>query len=151
MARPAITAVAAKARRRRPSAISGRPRVRVDPFTAEGRAGSWTVTWRITNEGNRTIRLLSAQHPHSQFRTPETKIDREVPPGSETTIALPVQFSETPGVRVENPFLILLFRDGSDWRLLARVRVTAGPGGEPIAGQSVVVTTQEARRPPLLA
>ena len=143
--------MAAKARRRRLSAISGRPRVRVDPFTTEGRAGSWIVTWRITNEGARPIRLLSAKHPHSQFRTPETKIDREVPSGSATTIVLPVEFTEAPGVRVENPFLILLFRDSADWRLLARVRVTAGPGGEPIAGQSVVVSTQKARRPPLLA
>jgi hypothetical protein len=146
----AITAVAAKARRRRPSAISGRPRVRVDPFTTEGTPGSWTVTWRITNEGDEPIRLLSAKHPHSQFRTPETKIDREVPSGSATTIVLPVEFTESPGVRVENPFLILLFRDSKDWRLLARVRVAAGPSGEPIAGQAVVVTTQEARGPTLL-
>lgn len=128
-----------------------RPSVRVEPFTTEGTNGSWTVTWRITNDGDQPIRLLSAQHPHSQFRTPETKIDREVPSGSETTIELPVQFKESPGVRVENPFLILLFRDSAEWRLLARVRVTAGTRGEPIASHAVVVTTQEARRPTLLA
>jgi hypothetical protein len=127
-----------------------RPSVRVEPFTTEGTNGSWTVTWRITNDGDQPIRLLSAQHPHSQFRTPETKIDREVPSGSETTISLPVQFKESPGVRVENPFLILLFRDSAEWRLLARVRVTAGTNGEPIASQAVVITTQEARRPTLL-
>jgi len=105
------------------------------------------VTWRITNDGDQPIRLLSAQHPHSQFRTPETKIDREIPSGSDTTIALPVQFNESPGVRVENPFLILLFRDSAEWRLLARVRVTAGTSGEPMASQAVVVNTQEVRRP----
>lgn len=124
-----------------------RPRVRVDPFTTEGTNGAWTVQWRITNEGDRPIRLLSARHPHSQFRTPETTVDREVAPGSDTAIALPVQFSESPGVRVENPFLILLFRDSAEWRLLARVRVTAGRSGEPIASQAVVVSTQEVRRP----
>jgi hypothetical protein len=128
-----------------------RPSVHVEPFTTEGTNGSWTVTWRIKNDGDQPIRLLSAQHPHSQFRTPKTKIDREVPSGSETTIALPVQFKESPGVRVENPFLILLFRDSAEWRLLARVRVTAGTRGEPIASHAVVVTTQEARRPTLLA
>jgi len=105
------------------------------------------VTWRITNDGDQPIRLLSARHPHSQFRTPETKIDREIPSGSDTTIALPVQFNESPGVRVENPFLILLFRDSAEWRLLARVRVTAGTSGEPMASQAVVVNTQEVRRP----
>jgi hypothetical protein len=124
-----------------------RPRVGVEPFTTEGSSGAWTVRWRITNEGDEPIRLLAAQHPHSQFRTPETKMDREIPPGYDAEIALPVQFSESPGVRVENPFLILLFRDSADWRLLGRVRVTAGTNGEPIASRSVVVNIQEVRRP----
>jgi hypothetical protein len=124
-----------------------RPHVRVEPFTTEGTTRAWTVRWRITNEGDEPIRLLAAQHPHSQFRTQETKMDREIGPGADTEIALPVQFNESPGVRVENPFLILRFRDSAEWRLLARVRVTAGTSGEPIAGQSVVVTTQEARTP----
>jgi hypothetical protein len=124
-----------------------RPSIRVEPFTTEGTGGSWTVKWRITNDGDQPIRVLSAQQPHSQFRTPETKIDREVASGSDTTIALPVQFNESPGVRVENPFLILLFRDSAEWRLLARVRTTAGTSGEPIAGQAVVVNIQEVRKP----
>ena len=71
------------------------------------------------------------------------KVDQEIAPGAEQKVALPVMFTESPGVVVENPFLILVFRDGSDWRLLARVRVTAGTRGEPLAGQSVVVTTQK--------
>jgi hypothetical protein len=58
-----------------------------------------------------------------------------------------VRFAESPGVVVENPFLIVRFREDGDWRLLARVRVTAGTGGEPIAGRSVVVTTQRAGTP----
>ena len=124
-----------------------RPHVRVEPFTTEGTSGSWTVRWRITNEGDEAIRLVAAQHPHSQFRTPETEMEGEVAPGAGAEIALPVKFNESPGVRVENPFLILRFRDSAEWRLLARVRVTAGTSGEPIAGQSVVVTTQEARTP----
>jgi hypothetical protein len=124
-----------------------RPRVGVEPFTTEGANGAWTVRWRIRNEGDEPIRVLSAQHPHSQFRSPVTKIDREIAPGSNAEIALPVQFNESPGVRVENPFLILLFRDSAEWRLLARVRVTAGTKGEPIASESVVVSTQEARSP----
>lgn len=122
-----------------------RPRVGVEPFTTEGTSGAWTVRWRITNDGDEPIRLLSAQQPHSQFRTPETKLDGEIAPGADAVITLPVQFSESPGVRVENPFLILLFRESDDWRLLARVRVAAGTNGEPIPGQSVVVTLQPAR------
>jgi hypothetical protein len=134
--------VVARARPPRPSAISGSPRVRVDPFTTEGAPGAWTVKWRITNDGDRPIRLLSAQQPHSQFRTPETKLDHEIAPGVQTEVALPVRFSESPGVILENPFLIVVFQENTDWRLLARVRVTAGTRGEPIAGESVVITTQ---------
>ena len=62
------------------------------------------------------------------------KVDQEIAPGAEVKVALPVRFKESPGVIVENPFLILVFRDGSDWRLLARVRVTAGTRGEPSGG-----------------
>ena len=69
-------------------------------------------------------------------------LDEDISPGAQREIALPVRFSESPGAIVENPFLILLFRENVDWRLLARVRVTAGTRGEPIAGESVVITTQ---------
>lgn len=132
-----------KARPPRRSATSVSPRVRVEPFTTERTSGDWTVTWRIKNEGDRPIHLLSAQHPHSQFRTPETKLDQEVSPGAETDVALPVRFNESPGAIVENPFLILVVREADDWRFLARVRVTAGKDGEPIADASVVVTVQK--------
>jgi len=131
-------------------AISGDPRLRVEPFTTEGTSGNWTVSWRISNDSDRSIRLVSAQHPHSRFRTPVTTLDRTIAPGAKTDVALPVRFSESPGVVVENPFLIVLFRENADWRLLARVRVTAGPRGEPIAGRSVVITMQKvgtAQRP----
>jgi hypothetical protein len=127
--------------------VKRRPRVGVEPFTTEGTSGSWAVRWRITNDDDEPIRLLSAQHPHSQFRTPETRIDRKVGPHAAGDVVLPVGFTELPGVIVENPFLILIFRQAEDWRLLARIRVTAGPQGEPLAGQSVVVTMHEVGMP----
>jgi hypothetical protein len=117
--------------------------VHVEPFTTEGTAGSWSVRWRIANDGDRPIRLMNAIQPHSQFRTPETRVDRELAPGATAEVSLPVRFGEPPGTVVENPFLILFVRESGYWRVLARVRVTAGTNGEPIAGQSVVVTTQQ--------
>ena len=90
---------------------------------------------------------MSAQHPHSQFRSSETRIDREVAPGANAAVTLPVRFSESPSAIVENPFLILRFSDGTEWRLLARVRVTAGPSGEPLAGPAVVTTMQQVGGP----
>jgi hypothetical protein len=105
------------------------------------------VRWRITNEGDDPIRLLSAQQPHSQFRTPDMRLDREILAGAATDVTLAVRFNDAPGVIVENAFLILRFSDSAEWRLLARVRVTAGSSGEPIAGQSVVVTVQQVGTP----
>jgi hypothetical protein len=71
-----------------------------------------------------------------------------VSPGAETDVALPVRFNESPGAIVENPFLILVVREADDWRFLARVRVTAGKNGEPIADASVVVTVQKVEGQP---
>jgi hypothetical protein len=118
----------------------------VDPFTTEGDDGAWTVRWRIANEGAQPVRLLSAQHPHLQFRTAETELDLEIAPGAATDVMLPVRFSESPGNVVENPFLIVRLRERGEWRVLARVRVTAGARGEPVAGGAVVVTTQDVRK-----
>jgi hypothetical protein len=88
------------------------------------------------------VRLLGAQHPHSQFRTAETALNVEIAPGATAEVTLPVHFSESPGDVVENSFLILRLRERGEWRVLARVRVSAGARGEPVAGKSVVVTTQ---------
>jgi hypothetical protein len=135
--------VAARARRRpRRPAISEGPRLRVEPFTTGGDAGAWVVTWHVVNEGDRPLRIATAQHPHSQFRTPETPLDIEIAPGASADLTLPVRFSESPGVVVENAFLIVRLRERDEWRVLARVSVTAGTRGEPLAGRSVVVTIQ---------
>ena len=93
------------------------------------------------------MRLLSAQHPHSQFRTAETALDVEIAPGATVEVTLPVHFSESPGDVVENPFLILRLRERGEWPVLARLRVTAGRNGEPLAGDSVVLTTQKVGPP----
>jgi hypothetical protein len=118
-----------------------KPRLEIEPFTCEGAGPGWTVRWRVTNPGPRPVRLLTAVQPHGQFRTDEQDVTRELAAGAATELALPVRFDETPGVVVENPFLIVRFADGSDeWRALARVRVTAGPRGEPVAAPSVALT-----------
>jgi hypothetical protein len=57
-----------------------------------------------------------------------------------------VRFDESPGAVVENPFLILRVRQEGEWLVLARVRVTSGAHGEPLAGAPVVVTTQKVSR-----
>ncbi len=131
-----------KALPRRASGTSETPRLRIAPFAHEGSPGTWIVRWRVRNDGTRRLRLISATQPHAQFRTPEKALEQEVAAGAEGDIALPVRFAETPGSLVENPFLILRVADGDVvWRVLARVSVTAGPGGEPIAGNTISITT----------
>ena len=51
------------------------PRIRIDPFTtSRDPDGRWLVTWPVTNLGSERLRLVSARHPHSQFRTDETPL-----------------------------------------------------------------------------
>jgi hypothetical protein len=98
------------------------------------------VHWRIENEGH-PVRVKTALQPHSQFRSAETTVEREIPPRGSLELALPVRFTEKHGAVVENPFLILRVADErSEWRVLIRVRVTAGARGEPIAGNTLSIT-----------
>lgn len=131
-----------KALPRRATGTNETPRLRIAPFARAGSPGNWTVRWYVRNEGKRRLRIVAAVQPHAQFRTQETAIERELEPGAETDLALPVRFTEKPGAVVENPFLILRVADGDEeWRVLARVSVTAGPRGEPIAGDTISITT----------
>ena len=99
------------------------------------------VRWRLRNDGQRPLRLVSALQPHARFHTDEVDIGPELPPGGTADLALPVRFSEPPGTVVENPFLIVRVRErDTEWRVLARVRVTAGHDGEPMAGDSVALS-----------
>ena len=119
------------------------PRLGIEPFVSEGLAPAWTVRWRLTNLGAKPLRLLRALQPHAQFRSNELTLARDLAPGESAEVALPVRFAESPGGVVENPFLILRLSEGhTEWRLLARVRVTAGARGEPVAGGPVIITTQ---------
>src|SRR5438445_216028 len=82
---------------RKASAISDQPRLRVEPFTTEGTAAGWMVRWRLRNDGQRPLRLVSALQPHARFHTDEVDIGPELPPGGTADLALPVRFSEPPG------------------------------------------------------
>jgi hypothetical protein len=128
-----------------PRATSAAPALTAEPFRSEGEPGGWIVRWRIRNGGALPVRIASAIQPHGLFRTDETKIGRELGPHATTDLSLPVRFSEPPGGVIENPFLILrVVYEGADWLVLVRVRVTAGPRGEPVAGDEVIVTTDRA-------
>src|SRR5439155_25466604 len=126
-----------------PRQVSSRaPALRAEPFWADGAPGSWVVHWRIHNERARPVQSDTAVQPHTQFRTPATKLGRDLSAHGVIDIDLPVRFNEEPGTVVENPFLILRATyEGVSWRILLRVRVTAGIGGEPIASRTLSLST----------
>jgi hypothetical protein len=116
-------------------------RLRLEPFSSDGEPGRWFVRWRIQNEGSATLQVKTAVQPHTQFHTAETPIGRDIAAQRDLEITLHVRFVEDPGTVVENAFLILLIADGAaEWRVLARVRVIAGPRGEPTAGDRLALS-----------
>jgi hypothetical protein len=99
------------------------------------------VRWRLSNEGERIIRILTAVQPHARFRNEERPLDLELGIGSADEVVLPVTFDEPSGAVVENPFLILRASDaGGDWRVLVRLRVAAGDRGKPRVNTEAVTT-----------
>jgi hypothetical protein len=137
-----VVVVVDRARRRQASGIDATPVLRVEGFGHYGAPGGWRVRWRVTNERAWAVRIVSAIQPHSQFRTEETAVERDLAGHASTDIDLPVRFGETPGAVIENPFLILRIAVGdAEWRVLSRVRVMAGPRGEPIAGNTIATST----------
>ena len=121
------------------------PRIQVDPFVATRDRERWLVTWRLSNFGHEPLRLVSALQPHSEFRTDETPLVGSIPAGGSTDVTLPVRFRKPPGEVVENPFLIIrVAARAGRWNVLARVRITAGQHGEPLAASDVVVTVNPA-------
>lgn len=89
-------------------------------------ARQWLVTWRIQNSSRRPLALLATRQPHDRFYAQEQPLASEllIPPGQSRALQLAVTCGEPPGTVVENAFLILKARWGSEsWRILARLRV----------------------------
>jgi len=114
----------------------------VDAIDASRAGQDWELRWRIANDGARPVRIISAVLPHAGFRAAERSLDVAVPPGASADVSLAASFAAAPGAVVENPFVILTVDDGGErWRVLARLRVVAGPDAEP-RPQTRLVTTQ---------
>ena len=100
------------------------------------------MRWRVVNTGERPVQLLAAVLPHAGFRAEERALDVGLGPGGASDLSLAVSFRAAPGDVVENPFVILSVEtDGERWRVLARLRIVAGPNGEP-RPETRLITTQ---------
>ena len=107
---------------------------------ASGGPGRWRVAFDVANRGGGPVALLAAWLPHGRFRCAEQRLDDLVlPPDGTTQLAFEVAFDERPGTAVENCFVILRVRWRSGaWRVMARLTVTAGDDGAPLAAAQLV-------------
>ena len=104
----------------------------------------WRFTWSVTNRDEGPLRILDAWLPHGRFRCPKQEMipSRDINPGAEERLALPVKAHEEPGTVAENCYVILtVMRGDEQWRIFARLRVTFDGNGAPDA-ETVLITTQ---------
>jgi len=120
------------------------PPLLVEPASVvAGEGGAWRVAWRIENRDDQPVELIETWVPHGRFRAEgvrDTTVRRLEGRGA-SSLELTVRFSESPGTVVENAFLILQLQwRGHSWRLFARHRVEADPGGAPRPICEVITT-----------
>ena len=107
---------------------------------ASGGPRLWRVAFDVTNRGAGPVALLAAWLPHGRFRCAEQQLaDLVLPPERATQLAFEAAFDEPPGTEVENCFVILRVRWREEaWRVMARLTVTAGADGAPLAAPRLV-------------
>ena len=112
--------------------MNGVPRLRVEPLAVD--------RWRITNDGDASVRLVETWLPHGRFRGAVRRHDRAIAPGESVPLELPVVTAGAPHEVVENAFLILRLEG---WRILARLRIRFDEDAVPRA-EVVDVSSQRA-------
>jgi hypothetical protein len=104
--------------------------------SASGGPGAWRVAFEVRNSGDGPVGLLEAWLPHGRFRAEAIPLNEQSPLASGASVRLEfiVGFDEQPGELVENAFVILRVRwRDEEWRVLARLAVTADSDGSPVA------------------
>ena len=111
------------------------PKISVRPI-GPGRAadGLWRVGFVVANDDTSPVALLAAWLPHARFRADEQSLEGTAPlaPGDSVELTFDAKFDEPPGTDMENGFVILRVEwDDGRWRVLTRMTVVSGAGGEP--------------------
>ena len=96
--------------------------------------GRWWFKWRVRNETEAPMSLLSMRVPHGKFKAEERKF---LPPVNIVAqdnfiLDLAVACEEPPDTIIENAFLILLVGwQESQWRFFVRLQIRVNQQGEP--------------------
>jgi hypothetical protein len=96
-------------------------------------SGEWLFRWRVRNQTEKAMRLVSMRVPHGKFKAEECKFvpSVEIAAKDSFLVEVAVTCDEPPDTTVENAFLILLADwQQSQWRFFVRLRIRVNHQGE---------------------
>jgi hypothetical protein len=116
--------------------VSEEPNIDVEQVerSRTARSGGWLFTWRVRNQSDKAMRLVSVRVPHGKFKAEECKF---LPPVEIAAKAIfvfeaAITCDEPPDTTIENAFLILLLGcQESHFRFFVRLRIRVNQKGEP--------------------
>ena len=116
--------------------VSDDPNIDVEQFEGSRSAssGQWLFRWRVRNQTDRTMRLVSGRVPHGKFKAEECKFlpPVEIAANDSFLLEVAVTCDEPPDTIIENAFLILFMAwQESYWRFFVRLRIRVNQKGEP--------------------
>lgn len=115
---------------------SGEPSINVEQVERSRSAnhGGWLFKWRMRNQTEKAMRVVSVRVPHGKFKAEECKFlpPVEIAAKGGFVLDVAVRCDEPPETVIENAFLILLvdWRE-SHWRFFVRLQIRINQQGEP--------------------
>ena len=97
-------------------------------------SGGWLFKWRVRNQTESGMRLVSVRVPHGKFKAQESKFLPPVDIGAKASFVFEAAITcdEPPDTTIENAFLILLLGcQESHFRFFVRLRIRVNQKGEP--------------------
>jgi hypothetical protein len=105
--------------------------------------GDWRVAWIIENKSARTLEILAARLPHSQFKADEIRFvpALHLAPKERGQFEVCVKCHEPVGLVTENAFVIFsVIWSGEAWRIFVRIRVVVGCDGKPETATELITS-----------
>jgi hypothetical protein len=97
-------------------------------------SGGWIFKWRVRNQTEAPMSLVSVRVPHGKFKSEERKFEPvlKIAAQDHFILDLGIACEEPPNTIVDNAFLILLVNwQETYWRFFVRLRIMVNEQGEP--------------------
>lgn len=121
------------------------PKIEVEQVeqSRSANSGGRIFKWRVRNQTEAPMNLLSVRVPHGKFKADERKLEpaAKIAAQGQFNLDLAVACQEPPNTIVENAFLILLVDwQENRWRFFVRLRISVDHQGHPeTATESITV------------